>query len=124
MEARSNGRFPVTLDVFTPLGDVRLGTPIPLTANVRGLSGLGNLVTGAALLVLLSWWFRHLQRNRRKRHATQASDRHPSSGTDGASGETDDARPRRIDDVVTSADTDADHSGLSPDAATSTLPPS
>jgi hypothetical protein len=106
MEARSNGRFPVTLDVFTPLGDVRLGTPIPLTANVRGLSGLGNLVTGAALLVLLSWWFRHLQRNRRRRQSTKASDRHPSSGGDGAT------------------DTDADHSGLSPDAATSTLPPS
>jgi hypothetical protein len=124
MEARSNGRFPVTLDVFTPLGDVRLGTPIPLTANVRGLSGLGNLVTGAALLVLLSWWFRHLQRNRRKRHSTKASDRHPSSGADSR-----DTAARDIDtvvetDVETSADTDADHSGLSPDAATSTLPPS
>ena len=95
--------------MFTPLGDVRLGTPIPLTANVRGLSGLGNLVTGAALLVLLSWWFRHLQRNRRRRQSAKASDRHPSAGGEGVESDT---------------DTDADHSGLSPDAATSTLPPS
>jgi hypothetical protein len=106
MATRSNGSFPVTLDVFTPLGDVRLGTPVPLTAHVRGISGLGNLVTGAALLVLLTWWIRHVRRNRRRRAAVKASDRHPATG--GVDGD----------------HTDADHTGLSPDAATSTLPPS
>lgn len=124
MEARSNGRFPVTLDVFPPLGDVRLGTPIPLTANVRGLSGLGNLVTGAALLVLLSWWFRHLQRNRRRRQSAKASDRHPSSGTDDADATAAEVTTAAHAGEPEVADTDADHSGLSPDAATSTLPPS
>ncbi len=102
IEARSNGNFPVTLEVFTPLGDVRLAPPVPLKANITALSGVGNLVSGAALLVLITWWVRHVRRNRRGRHAADAADRHPS------------IRPDDADD--------ADE--LSPDAATSTLPPS
>jgi hypothetical protein len=60
------------------------------------------LITAAALLLLLAWWGRHLRGNRRARHATAAADsarRHPTG----------------VDD---------DASGLSPDAETSTLPPS
>jgi hypothetical protein len=123
MEARSNGRFPVTLDVFTPFGDANLGTQVPLTANVRGLSGLGNLVTGAALLVLLSWWFRHVQRNRRRRLAAHASDRHPAARADTHDDHDDRDAHDDHDDRDIHA-TDVDDSGLSPDAATSTLPPS
>jgi hypothetical protein len=103
IEARSNGRFPVTLQVFTPTGDVELAQPVPLTASVNALAGLGNLVTGAALLVLLTWWIRHMRRSRRQRAAAAAAGRHPVSGVEGA------------------ANPDPD---LSPDAATSTLPPS
>ena len=93
IEARTNGRFPVTLQVLTPAGD-ELAPAVPLTASVNALSGLGNLVTGALLLVVFTWWVRHLRLNRRNRAASRAADRHPVGN------------------------------GTSPDAATSTLPPS
>ena len=99
IEARTNGKHPVTLEVLTPEGNVRLGNPVPLTARVTALSGLGPFVTGAALLVVLTWWVRHVRQNRRTAAAGTAANRHPA------------ARPTEIDD-----------DGLSPDAATSTLP--
>ena len=34
IEARSNGSFPVTVDIFTPDGGIRLGPPIPITVKV------------------------------------------------------------------------------------------
>ncbi len=104
IEARTNGRFPVTLDVITPLGDVRITPPVPLTASITALSGIGNLVTGVALLVLLTWWARHFRRSRRARAAAEAARRHPVTMGDGTG----------VDDGA----------ALSPDAATSTLPPS
>jgi Family of unknown function (DUF6049) len=102
IEARSNGRFPVTLEVLTPLGDVLVTEPVPLTASINALSGVGNLLTGAFLLVLFAWWMRHIRKNRRQRRATEAAERHPATPSDD------------VDPI----------SGLSPDAATSTLPPS
>lgn len=107
IEARTNGTSAVTLEVFTPLGDVRLAPAVPLTASITNLAGVGNLVTGAALLVLLTWWVRHFRRNQRARRAAEAAHRHPASP------------PPEHDDASDPADT----SGLSPDAATSTLPP-
>ena len=79
IRARSNGRFPAALELFTPSGDVRLAAPVPITASITALSGLGNLVTGAALLVLLSWWLRNLRKNRRARIAAEASHHHPAT---------------------------------------------
>lgn len=79
IRARSNGRFPAALELFTPSGDVRLAAPIPITANITALSGLGNLVTGAGLLVVLTWWVRHLGKNRRARSAGDASQHHPAA---------------------------------------------
>lgn len=117
IEARSNGDLPVSLEVFTPLGDVRLAPPVPLTASVSALAGVANLITGAALLVLLSWWLRHITRTRRARRAAEAAHRHPATtpngadGSDDTPGEAGRAGPAEPDD-------------LSPDAATSTLPPS
>ena len=67
----------MSLEVFTPLGDVHLAPPVPLTASVNALSGLGNLVTGAALLVLLTWWGRHVRTVRRRRRTAAAAERHP-----------------------------------------------
>ncbi len=95
--ALSNGNVGVTLQVFTPLGDVQLAPPVPLSANINALTGVGNLLTGAALLVLVTWWVRHVRRARRGRRAAEAANRHPAT--------------RESDE-------------LSPDAATSTLPPS
>lgn len=114
IEARSNGDLPVSLEVFTPVGDVRLAPPVPLTATVNALAGVANLITGAALLVLLSWWMRHISRTRRARRAAEAAHRHPATTAD-TPGDTPGDTP--------AADA-ADPDDLSPDAATSTLPPS
>lgn len=101
IEARTNGTFPVTLTVLTPSGDI-LDSPVQLTAKVTALSGLGNLFTGAFLLVVLTWWVRHVRQNRRNRAAAIAAARHPVG--------------QAIEEPAEAA--------LSPDAATSTLPPS
>lgn len=77
IEARSNGKFPVTLEVLTPIGESRLSTPVPLAARVNALSGLANLLTGTLLLVLITWWVRHVRRQRRIRFG----ERHPSAGS-------------------------------------------
>ena len=77
--ALSNGTTGVTLEVFTPLGDVRLAPPVPLTASINALSGVANLLTGAALLVLLTWWVRHVRRplaGRTRRRGREPSPRH------------------------------------------------
>lgn len=102
IQSRSNGRFPVYLTVSAPSSSESL-TDVParrFTATVAALSGLGNLVTGAALLVLLSWWVHHIRSSRRRRAANAALARHPVS----------------VAGVGPGAGAD-----LSPDAATSTL---
>ena len=114
IEARSNGDLPVSLEVFTPVGDVRLAPPVPLTATVNALAGVANLITGAALLVLLSWWMRHISRTRRARRAAEAAHRHPATTADTPGDGPGD----------TPAEGAVDPDDLSPDAATSTLPPS
>lgn len=80
IEVRTNGRFPVTLEVFTPSGDLQLAPPVALTARVNAISGLGNLVTGALLLVVMTWWARHVRQNWRRRAALKASLNHPLRG--------------------------------------------
>lgn len=78
--ARSNGRFPVSLQMFTPEGNVPISPVATLTARVNALAGLGQLVTGIALLLLLSWWVSHFRRQHLERQARDArlSGRHPS----------------------------------------------
>lgn len=80
VQARSNGRFPVILQLFTPDGTQALGAPVTFTARVNALAGLGQLVTGIALLLLVSWWIHHLRRERRRRSAEvdRTATRHPS----------------------------------------------
>lgn len=80
VEARSNGRFPVVMQLFTPDGTEALGPPITFTARVNALAGLGQLVTGVALLLLISWWVHHLRGVRRRRFADvdDTASRHPS----------------------------------------------
>jgi hypothetical protein len=69
VSARSNGRFPVSLQLLTPEGDLLLGPPSTLTARVNAIAGLGQLVTGIALLFLVSWWASHFRRQYRRRQA-------------------------------------------------------
>ena len=112
IEARTNGSFPVTLTVLTPTGD-ELAPPVTLSASVNALSGFGNLVTGAFLLVVLTWWVRHVRQNRRSRATASAAVRHP-------------VRNGKANGNATGDDDTRDPMGdaaLSPDAATSTLPP-
>lgn len=79
VEARSNGRFPVTVQLLTPRGNLSLGEPVTITANVSAIAGLGQVVTATALLVLLTWWA-HNWRGRRRRaiEAALATANHPS----------------------------------------------
>ena len=83
------------------------------TLRVGGLSGLGNLVTGAGALVVLTWWARHLRANRRKRLAQRSTHGHPSTGLEVVEGD-----PTPVSGIA------VDPTGVSPDAATSTLPDS
>ncbi|MEY3797474.1 MAG: hypothetical protein RLZZ170_1488 [Actinomycetota bacterium] len=78
--AKSNGRFPVTLQLLTPTGDIPIGAPAKFSARVNALAGLGQLFTGIALLLLLSWWIHHLRREHQRRQSENedSADRHPS----------------------------------------------
>ncbi len=69
IEARSNGRIPVLAELQTPQGDVVVGQPVPLTFTVNGLPGLGYLLSGAAGLILVTWWVRHHRRATSARRA-------------------------------------------------------
>jgi hypothetical protein len=106
VEARSNGRSGVALDILTPATDAQLVPTVTLTARVNALTGLGQLVTGAALLVLATWWIRHWRMNRRRRIAADGHHRHPA------------AVGRPPGEQVGNDD------DLAPDAAASSLPPS
>ena len=80
VEARSNGRFPVNLQLFTPEGGVAVSPIATLTARVNALAGLGQLVTGIAVLLLVSWWVSHFRRQHQRRQLVDARSarRHPS----------------------------------------------
>lgn len=116
VKALSRGRFPVILRVTTPVGTALTPSAdgVSLTATVNSLRGLGNLITGGFLLVVLTWWVRHMRRTRLRAHAAAraASERHPVNGA---------AAPAT---ATTTARTVPEPDELSPDAATSTLPPS
>jgi hypothetical protein len=63
--ARSNGTFPLEVVMHTPDGATQVGKRVQLSARVTALAGLGQLVTGAAILILLAWWIAHVRRTRR-----------------------------------------------------------
>jgi hypothetical protein len=66
VEARTNGAFPVDIEIVTPDNEnVAVAEPIQVTARVNALTGLGQFATGAFLLVLLSWWVQHFLKRRR-----------------------------------------------------------
>lgn len=88
VEARTNGQFAVSVALVTPLGDRPLGAPVVMTASVNALTGLGQLLSGAALLVLATWWVHHLRVRRRARRAEaagSATTRHPAAVSDDVS---------------------------------------
>jgi hypothetical protein len=82
VEARARGKIPIAVELLTPAG-APLAGPVPGTARLNALTGLGPLITGVALLVLASWWYSHFRRRRRERVADDAlasRDGHPSRG--------------------------------------------
>jgi len=104
--ARSNGVFPVQVEVFTPAGNA-LFEPIALTARFNSLTGLGRVATVGAALVLASWWFSYFRRRRKQRRDAAldaAQGRHPAGN--GTPGDT----PGDTDEHELASD-------LSPDAA-------
>ncbi len=106
VEALSNGKSSVFLRIYAPAEnrDVELVPEVVLTARVNSLAGLGQLITGAGLLLVVTWWAHHARSNRRKAFATRYQSRHPSG--------------RREPQAVTPG------GEVSPDAAASSLPPS
>lgn len=80
VEARTSGTFPVNIELLTPVGDLPVAPATQLTVRSTGLSGLGLALSVGALLVLALWWFRHVRKARRRRRASVASERHPSTG--------------------------------------------
>jgi hypothetical protein len=64
--ARSRGTFTIEVDVQAPDG-YRLGAPVVLKGRVTHVTGLSQVVTAGAALVLGSWWYMHLRRRRAQR---------------------------------------------------------
>lgn len=82
VEARSNNTTRVTVELLTPSQLAPVTPPVQLTARVTAFTGLGQLATGAAVIILATWWVRHWRANRRKELAKQleaAPRQHPSS---------------------------------------------
>jgi len=79
VEARSNGRFPVSVQLLTPRGGLGLTQPLTITASVSAIAGLGQVVTATALLILLTWWAHNWRTKRRRAiEAAVATVDHPS----------------------------------------------
>jgi hypothetical protein len=74
VQARANGSFPLNVILTTPDGLTQVGQPTRLTARVSALAGLGQVATGAAILILMSWWIAHW----RGRKRAQAIRKHPA----------------------------------------------
>jgi hypothetical protein len=80
VRARANGTFPLTVQVTTPQGDIPLAPSAELTVHATTLSGFGVVLTVGALLVLATWWVRHLRRTRRQKATAASALHHPSAG--------------------------------------------
>ncbi|MEZ5215208.1 MAG: DUF6049 family protein [Ilumatobacteraceae bacterium] len=82
VEAKTNGVFPVAIELFTPGGDpvASIGAPVTFTVRATALTGLGQVVSGALVVVLITWWLQHWRSRRRTRRTAQAAahDAHPS----------------------------------------------
>jgi hypothetical protein len=104
VEARSNGTFTIEVDVLAP-DRAPLSDPIILKARVTRLTGLSQVVTGAAALVLASWWYSHIRRSRRRRIA----DRQPTPPASDALTVSPDAAEAMLQPVATAPEPHADN---------------
>ena len=107
--ARSNGVFPVSVELWTPAGNL-IDEPLQLTARASSLAGLGRVVTVGALLVLVSWWFSYFRRSRRRRRAEDSvasQARHPASASVDAEADRADGSGEAAGDVGEAPEDDA-----------------
>lgn len=113
-EALSNGKSSVFLRLYAPAEnrDVQLVPEVVLTARVNSLAGLGQLATGAGLLLVVTWWVHHARTSRRRVVAGKHQSRHPA-----AAAHRQVPAPREAPDPAPEGE-------VSPDAAASSLPPS
>jgi hypothetical protein len=63
-EALSNGRFPISMTVTTPAGNVDVVPRTTITARVNALAGYGQLVSISLLLMLGAWWWSHWRKGK------------------------------------------------------------
>ena len=69
---------------MTPEGDVAVAPPTELTVHATTLSGFGVVLTVGALLVLATWWVRHLRRNAPQEGRTRSRRAAPPERRSGA----------------------------------------
>lgn len=75
--ARTNGSFDVTLQLLTPTGEYDVTDAVTLHASINALTGLPQVITGAGLLILLTWWVRNLRRSRHQLRSIAGRTEHP-----------------------------------------------
>ena len=111
VEALSNGKSSVFLRIYAPAEnrEVQLVPEVVLTARVNSFAGLGQLITGAGLLLVITWWAHHARSSRRKTAAARYQSHHPTA---------------RREPSGASVAPVAPEGEVSPDAAASSLPPS
>ena len=111
VEALSNGKSSVFLRIYAPAEnrEVQLVPEVVLTARVNSFAGLGQLITGAGLLLVITWWAHHARSSRRKTVAARYQSHHPTA---------------RREPSGASAAPVAPEGEVSPDAAASSVPPS
>jgi len=66
VSARSNGRFPVRVQMLAPGTKSTIGVARTINVRVGTFSGLGLVLSFAFVAALLSWWVQHLRRRWRK----------------------------------------------------------
>jgi hypothetical protein len=67
VRTRTNGRFPVLVQITTPEGNFAVIEPVTFSARVTAVAGLGQLVTVSFLLIVLAWWWASWRKSRRER---------------------------------------------------------
>jgi hypothetical protein len=72
---RSNGRFPISIRVTTPEGNLEVIPYIRVTARVNAIAGFGQYLSLFLLVLVLLWWWTNWRRARiQKARGTTVSD--------------------------------------------------
>ena len=72
---RTNGRFPISIRVTTPEGDLEVVPYIRVTAQMNAIAGFGQYLSLFLLVLVLFWWWNHWRRARiQKARGTTVSD--------------------------------------------------